>query len=282
MSNLSNNPLAAFFRQPKIYISLPSKGKFYKEGTLTLNESGELAVYAMTAKDELMFKTPDALLNGTSTAEVIKSCIPGIVDPWSMPSIDLDAALCAIRIATYGVEMDMVTNCPKCGHENELVLDLRKVLDNLREVEFQTEVLVNDSILIKLRPLNYKEVSEAALKAFEHQRIFSIINDENIADEEKMKLFQESFTKLTELTLDAVASCIVSVETSNGATDNKEFISEFLKNTDKAVFEEINKVVTKSKESAKMPALDTTCKECEHQFKVTMTLDQSDFFGKGF
>jgi hypothetical protein len=35
----------------------------------------------MTAKDELMFKTPDALLNGQSTVEVVKSCIPAIQDP---------------------------------------------------------------------------------------------------------------------------------------------------------------------------------------------------------
>lgn len=96
------NPLSQWFRQPKVYIKLPSNGEFYPHGALDKSANGEYPVYAMNAKDELMFKTPDALLTGQSTVEVIKSCIPAIQDPWSMPSIDLDVALVAIRIATYG------------------------------------------------------------------------------------------------------------------------------------------------------------------------------------
>jgi len=72
------NPLASFYRQPKIYVRLPSKGEFYTPGSLDVSENGEYPVYAMTAKDELLFKTPDALLNGTSTVELIKSCIPAL------------------------------------------------------------------------------------------------------------------------------------------------------------------------------------------------------------
>ena len=65
------NPLTKYFRQPKIYLRLPSKGRYYPAGSLDMPDSGELPVYAMTAKDELMFKTPDALLNGESVVEVI-------------------------------------------------------------------------------------------------------------------------------------------------------------------------------------------------------------------
>ena len=100
------NPLRKYFRQPKVYITLPSKGKFYADGAIELPESGEFPVFAMTAKDELTMKTPDALLNGQATVDVIKSCIPAIKNPWSMPSIDLDAVLIAIRIATYGEMME--------------------------------------------------------------------------------------------------------------------------------------------------------------------------------
>jgi hypothetical protein len=67
------NPLANWFRQPKIYVNLPSKGKFYPAGSLDHSSTEEYAVYAMTAKDELMFKTPDAMISGQSTVEVIKS-----------------------------------------------------------------------------------------------------------------------------------------------------------------------------------------------------------------
>jgi len=96
------NPLAGYYRQPKIYLDLPSKGNYYTQGSLDVSEDGRYPVYAMTAKDELMYKTPDALMNGQATVEVIKSCIPSIKDPWKMPSLDVDACLVAIRIATYG------------------------------------------------------------------------------------------------------------------------------------------------------------------------------------
>ena len=75
-----SNPLSKYFRQSKLYISLPSQGKHYPAGAIDFPESGEVEVYSMTAKDELLFKTPDALLNGQATVDVIQSCIPAIKD----------------------------------------------------------------------------------------------------------------------------------------------------------------------------------------------------------
>ena len=82
----SANPLTQYFRQPKIWIKLPSGGKFYPNNALDHSANDEYPVFAMTAKDELLFKTPDALLSGQSTVEVIKSCIPAIREPWMMPN----------------------------------------------------------------------------------------------------------------------------------------------------------------------------------------------------
>ena len=126
-----NNPLSNYFRQPKLYIKLPSHGEFYAEGSLDRSDIDEYAVYAMTAKDELMFKTPDALMNGQATVEVIKSCVPAIKNPWQMPSIDLDAVLIAIRLATYGENLDVSSSCPSCGHLNDYILNLLQYLDTV-------------------------------------------------------------------------------------------------------------------------------------------------------
>ena len=60
LQNKQQNPLSQFFRQPKVYIKLPSGGRFWPPGSQDVSDSGEYAVYAMTAKDELMFKTPDS------------------------------------------------------------------------------------------------------------------------------------------------------------------------------------------------------------------------------
>ena len=86
----NDNPLSKYYRQPSIYITLPSKGKYYSKEVLKTTTTGELAVLPMTAKDELAFKTPDALMGGQATVDVIKSCIPNIKDPWQLVNFDVD------------------------------------------------------------------------------------------------------------------------------------------------------------------------------------------------
>ena len=277
----SNNPLAAFFRQPKIFISLPSKGRFYPEGALEKTENGEFPVYAMTAKDELLFKTPDALMNGSATVEVIKSCIPAIKDPWKMPSIDLDAVLIAIRLATYGAEMDVETTCPACGEKEDKAADLRQLLDNLRDLEFTERIEVGTDMVIFIKPMAYSDISKASIKTMEQQRIFSIVNDDSIPEEEKVKLFQQSFVKLTDISIEVVAECINKIESSSGSTNDLAFIKEFLANTDRKVFDLVNQHVKSMQVKSKMKALDTTCSSCEHAYKLEISFDQSDFFGSG-
>ena len=67
------NPLIQAYRKPNMYVTLPSGGRFYKDKP-KLSADNELAVYAMTARDELITKTPDALFNGEATVSLIKSC----------------------------------------------------------------------------------------------------------------------------------------------------------------------------------------------------------------
>ena len=281
LNQKSQNPLAGFFRQPKIFISLPSRGRFYPEGALDKTENGEYPVYAMTAKDELLFKTPDALLNGSATVEVIKSCVPAIKDPWKMPSIDLDAVLIAIRLATYGPEMDVTTTCPSCREDDEKAADLRLLLDNLRDLQFEEKIEIGTDMVVFIKPMAYSEISKASIKTMEQQRVFSIINDESIPEEDKLKMFQASFVKLTDITIDVVADCVSKVETSQGSTDNPAFIKEFLQNTDRKVFDAINERVKSMQVKSKMKALDTTCSHCGSPYKLEISFDQSDFFGNG-
>ena len=79
---MSNNPLSQYFRQPSIYVKLPSGGQHYADGAIDMPANGELPVYPMTAIDEITYRTPDALFNGNAVTNVIKSCVPAIRDPW--------------------------------------------------------------------------------------------------------------------------------------------------------------------------------------------------------
>jgi len=272
-----SNPLQGFYRQPKIYIKLPSGGDFYDAGSLDHSENGEYPVFAMTAKDELMLKTPDALLSGQSTVEVIKSCVPAISNPWKMPTIDVDAVLIAIRIATYGEKMAVTSKCPKCNEENDYDIPLTKYLNAAQSLEYIKEIPVGE-LLIHLRPYTYKMLTETNIKAMEQQRIFNIVNDETLSDQQKIDKFSESFVKLTALTVDTVAGCIEKIDTQNGSSTDKEQIKEFINNSSKDVFDKISDVLTKMQQQTTVEDQQVKCNECEHEYSMPVTLDQANFF----
>ncbi len=271
------NPLASFYRQPKIYVSLPSKGQFYPQGSLDVSSDGQYPVYAMTAKDELLFKTPDALLSGQSTVELIKSCIPAILDPWVMPSIDLDFALIAIRIATYGDKMEVGCNCPHCNAENSYDIDLTAWFSIFNNFVYQSDINV-DPLTIHIRPYTYKEVTKTSIKSMEQQRIFQVINDDSLSDEEKLEKFGKSFVKLTELTVEIIADCITSIDTPEGSVSDKAMIKDFINNCAKDVFDKIQHHVVSMKDQIEFKAQNVTCGECGKGFELPITMDQANFF----
>ena len=88
------NQLNKYFRKPKIYIKLPTGGKFNPEMETTVLD--EVGVLPMTALDEITLKNPDALLNGEAIVNVIKSCCPDIPEPKKMCNIDVEALFLAI------------------------------------------------------------------------------------------------------------------------------------------------------------------------------------------
>lgn len=281
---MEQNPLKSYFRQPKIYVTLPSGGKHYPNGALEMTETGELPVFAMTAKDELAFKTPDALLNGQATVDVIQSCIPNIKNAWFMPSLDLDAVLIAIRIATYGELMEVNTKVPVTFEERTYQLDLRETLDGLIGNQFE-DVLQIGELTVHIRPLTYQEFTRSALKTFEEQRVFSLVNNEGISEEEKLAKFAKSFKKLTELTIGMVSQSIVAIETAGETVDNTKFINEFLENADKEFYNAIVEHVDKQKEKFSVKPLTVATEQEDRDqgapetFEVPVVFDQANFFG---
>ena len=282
-SNIEQNPLRKYFRQPKVYITLPSKGKFYPEGVLNMPETGELPVFAMTAKDELIIKTPDALLNGQATVDVIKSCIPNIVNPWQMPSVDLDACLVAIRIATYGEKLDITTKVPVLGEDREFSVDLRQILNKLVTPEYDNTVTIND-INVELRPLSYREFTDSNLKTFEEQRIFSLVNDDNMDDSEKLNRFNISFKKLTDLTVSMLSKSIAKLQVGDEEVTNQTHIEEFIDNVDKEFFKGITDHLEEQRKKFSIEPIKVTSNEEDiaagvpEEWEVPVTFDQSNFF----
>ena len=277
------NPLQKYYRQPKLYFELPSKGKFYPAGVLETTETGEFPVYSMTAKDELAFKTPDALINGQSTVDVIQSCIPNIKNAWEMPSLDLDAALIAIRIATYGETMSLSTTVPGIEEEREFTVDLREIVSRFGGVDFDDTVYIDD-LVIKIRPMSYKEYTQSSLKTFEEQRVFSIVNDDNMSEEEKINKFTATFKRLTEMTVGMVMSSIASIQVGEDVVTNSAQIKDFIQNAYKIFYTAIVNRVTAQKEKYSVPPMTvmTDVEDRENgapeKFEVPIVFDQANFF----
>lgn len=242
--------LAKYTRQPKIYIKLPSNGRFYKSNPLEKSGSGELPIYSMTASDEISVRTPDALMNGESTATIIKSCCPLINDPWDIPVIDLDAILIAIRIATYGEKMNIDVRVDIPDKTPEVVtteIDLRPLLDSLLGKEFPTE-FKHGELTFHLRPLNYKDQSVFFQSAYETQRLASMLGNENMTEEQKREAFMKGFKMLSKNTMDIVIRQVVAIETPEGVENDPKFINEFFLNTDKDTFTAVSEFLNQAKE----------------------------------
>jgi len=280
------NPLAKHFRQPKIYLRLPSGGRYWPEGSIDMPENGELPVYSMTAKDELVLKTPDALINGQSTVNMIQSCIPAIKDGFAIPSLDLDAILVAIRIATYGETLTITTEIPNTKIEKDYQVNLVELLDTMQSRVFEERVH-NSGFTFMLKPSNYLQFTQAALKAFEEQRLVKSIDDSNLSEEEKLAKFNVSFQKLTEYNLDMVVQQVVSVQFQNEEpVTNVKHIRDFFAGTDGSIFESVKDHLEKMKNEFNIKPLTVVTDEEERKegapetFEVPISFDQSNFFAR--
>jgi len=273
---LPNNPLTQYFRQPAIYIRLPSGGKFYPPGTLQMPPNGELPVLPMTSVDEITYRTPDALFNGSATVNVIKSCVPSIRDPWSMPSTDIDAVLVGIRIASYGHEMEIGTTCPACSESDGISVDLRRVNDMISAGNYDQVLNIGD-LEIHFKPITYRTVNLNNQVQLEQQQAMQLINSD--ADEKvKIDQLNKSIAVISETTLATVAQSIAAIKTPQAMVTETEFILDFLRNCDSKKFNQLKDYVIGLKQASEVKPLDLACKECNHKYRQAFTLDLSSFF----
>lgn len=282
---ISPNPLVSLMRQPKIFIRLPSNGEYWEDGSLEISENGEYPVYSMTAKDELMLKVPDALMNGQAVVEVIQHCMPNIKNAWKIPNLDMDSILIAIRIATYGEKMNVPVTVGE-DFDQEYSLDLRLVLDTLQnQITWDPVVPINDDLTIYVKPITYKTMTEGALQTFETQKIVQLVNDDNIPEEQKIKAFKESFAKLNQLTIGIVSNSVYMVESSQGTTTDRKHIDEFMTGADKEIFDKVKKHIDTLRENnAIKPIKIQTTEEMRASgvtddfIEIPLQFDPSNFF----
>ncbi len=275
------NPLMAHFRQPAIYYNLPSRGQYWAAG-LNLPESQDIPVYPMTARDEIILKTPDALLNGQGVVDVIHSCCPHITDAWQMPSIDVDATLIAIRIASYGNQMEFDSKCPHCAEENRFEADLGGLLGRLKTPDY-TKKVESHNLKIKLQPQKYASVNATNKISYEEQRVLNALGDPNLTDETRVEEYKKHMTRIVELQTRSLADSTEYIEIveSGIIVNDPAHIFEFYQNCDAEICKAVRARLEAIATEASIPPLETACQNCNKEYSIPLIFDYASFFVDG-
>lgn len=273
------NPLIQAYRKPALYIALPSKGNFYKKKP-KLSIDNELAVYAMTARDELITKTPDALFNGEATISLIRSCCPDIDDPDTMPVSDLLVILIGIRQASYGKEIDVDVKCPKCEFDNQLQLDASIMLSKTKSEIVEREVTLDSGFKITTMPYTLRDRTTLQVQQIKQNKMIQGLSDANLDDVARQELFGKTFVEIAELTVSLITNSIHSVQgPETDVIEDKEMIKEWLQNITRADYDVIKNKIEALSESGLETEFNASCQECNHNWKTGVDLDIANFFG---
>lgn len=282
MIEQSKNPLSGYFRQPAIYLKIPSLGRWWTAGSIDLPSNQEIPIYPMTARDEVAIRTPDALLNGQAVVDVIQSCCPNIKNAWHMPSVDTDAILISIRIATYGNRMEIKSKCSHCNTDNDHEVDLGNTLSSITCPEFD-QITHYEDLKIKLKPQNYRSINKAAMITYEEQKLLGYLADEKMSDEEKLAEISKNMKRIADLGFDNLINCTEYIELPNGQrVTDPEYLIEFFNHAKNDLVTTIQTFLSKILEEHKIRPVELQCNNCNQQYSAELNFDFSNFFVKGF
>lgn len=277
-----NNPLMGFYRAPKLYTRLPTQGKFYDEGVIEWPETNELPVFPMTAKDEMIMKNPDALLNGEAVAQVITSCVPAVKQPRQLISNDVDTLLIAIQGATAGDDIEVEGECPECKESVVGVASIEGALDGMTLLEETYHFKTKSELDLEIRPYTYESTVKAGIANFQSTR--SLQSLAAIEDEmEQLKAFNKNFLQIAALNFELIVDSVASVRGTDAdgeefvVTDRKQ-IREFLENCESAVGKQIEESIQEVNNLGVNKTMTLMCEACDKTFEKEIGFDPVNFF----
>ena len=273
------SPLKKYRRQPKIYANLPSGGRYYNDNIVANQAYTEMPVFSMTANDEILFKTPDALINGQATAQNIKSCIPGILDPMQLVTLDIDYILLAIRMASYGPHLTVNAPCSHCKEENQYDIEIQGLLDYFSNLTYEDQIVIG-GFTFTLRPLTYKQYTEFQQQNIALARAIQI-QAVKMEEEDRKKFTNDTLLQIATIGVQAVLQMIYSITVDGVEETNKQEIKEFLDDNDISMFNKIKQHVESQVANWRIPNQQVMCEHCGKENSVAVRVDQTDFFVKG-
>jgi hypothetical protein len=164
-------------------------------------------------------------------------------------------------------------------------VNLREILESIQNrTVWEDRFEVNPNLIVYLKPISYQQQAITQIGEFETERMMMIIRDEALDEATKLAAFKTSFEKLTSKTLDMIISTVYKVESSAGATEDPEFIQDFIKNCDAEIFESIKTRLSNLAEHNTLPPLKIAStaemreKGAPEFIEVPFSFDASNFF----
>jgi len=219
------NPLKGFFRKPKFQMTLPTNGKWYPTGMLQANPDGSVDVYSMTAADDLKFRAGEASLSGKNTFNLIHNCIPNILDPMELPSLDLDTVLLAIRMASYGDKLQLSCDVPNTSLVRKVDVKISDILKTVPDISEWDDTLSitnenNETLTVILRPVPLKVIFDTSKNLLRtRQQMTSLAKGEGDT-EPGLQQYDTSVSLIGTLTINVVCQSIVQLSLPDGSVES--------------------------------------------------------------
>lgn len=270
------NPLARYFRVPGVHVRLPSNGAFMPSGSIDFDMNGTVPVYPMRAADELLLKSPDALMSGYAIEKMIESCAPTIKAPRWISNPDLDTLLLAIRAATYGEVIELNPTCPNCNTENNVHRSLTPLLSTMTMIPSENQVRLSDEVMAYVRPYNLMNTTMLGTASFEETRKVQAL--ETADEETRRKQISQSMERLSSLAIQILADCIQCVVTPDGKVIDPAMIYEFICNIGKDWTDRLQAKLDELNGMGIDKRFEIECHSCGHRWMTSIEFDPATFF----
>lgn len=275
------NPLQKYHRVPKIYVKLPSRGKFYPADLVSTSVNNEIGICPLTARDQILLKTPDAMLNGEALRQVITSCVHTLQDALILVEPDINTIAVAIKIATNGPHMELKLDCPECQSSNDYQINLQNLLDTQSYIEDQVNLEIADGLTLQLRPYNFEQRHLQILNELDRSQASRILEeDSNLTESEKLIKLSKQVTDMTDRTFALVSKSVISITitSTHEVVTNRDWINDYLKGLTKLQADIIFDKLRELNEVGVQSVCDFTCNNCNHEWQQQLDLDPTSFF----
>ena len=278
------DPLSDFYRSKEVYITLPSGGNWYKNPP-NLTEDGEIGIYPMSVKDEIMLKIPDTLYNGEALYEIIKSVAPDIPDPYEVIMPDFEIILLASKIGQHGGELNITGTCPHCQKTDVYSIKITDLLRSVKKLPTDGPKLeLENGLSITFKPNTLASVTAGNIKTTESIRLAAAIAD-GMHPEETKTIFKDSLEKSTAATIVVLSDAIESIETPTGEiVSDIVSISNWVANSDARTTQLIKKQSVELNRNGVPESFNFQCssEDCNETFDAKMEYNPAFFFTNNY